>query len=113
MRSRFAPVRGVIRELVYGPEPVGAAGAAALQTYSAGELNGSRLGGLPHVNMKGEACVTYLGPIASPQKFQGNAQMGANRRAVVQQYPALPSATEPEQAATFFRDWSSIEAVLA
>ena len=109
----FAPVRGVIRELIYGPEPVGHAGAARLQTYSAGELDGSRLGGLPHVNARGEATVTFTGLISSPQQFVGNAQMGANRHAVVQAYPALPSAAQPEVAATWFRDFSSTDAVLA
>lgn len=112
MRS-FRPVRAIVREIFYGPEPVGHAGAARLQTYSAGQLDGGRIGGLPHVNMKGEASVTFLGLIESPQQFQGNAQMGANRHATVQQYPALPSTHQPEAAASWFRDWSSTEAVLA
>jgi hypothetical protein len=109
----FRPVRAIVRELIYGPEPVGHAGAAKLQTYSAGQLNGSRLGGLPHVNMRGEASVTFLGLIASPQQFVGNAQMGANRHATVQETPALPNSTQPEAAPTWFRDWSSTEAVLS
>lgn len=108
----FRPVRAIVRELIYGPEPVGHAGAARLQTYSAGQLSG-RLGGLPHVNMKGEASVTYLGLIESPQQFVGNAQMGANRHPTVQATPALPNATQPEAAPTWFRDWSSTEAVLS
>jgi hypothetical protein len=109
----FRPVRAVIRELIYGPEPIGLAGASKLQTYSAGQLDGGRLGGFPHVNMRGEATVTFLGLIESPQQFIGNAQMGANRHPVVQSSPALPSSTQPEAAPTWFRDWSSTEAVLS
>lgn len=109
----FRPVRAVVRDLIYGPEPVGHAGAAQLQTYSEGQLNGGRLGGYPHVNMKGEASVTFLGLIESPQQFVGNAQMGANRHPTVQESPALPNSTQPESAPSFFRDFSSTEAVLA
>jgi hypothetical protein len=109
----FRPARAIIRELIYGAEPVGLATASKLQTYSAGQLDGSRLGGLPHVNMKGDAGVTFLGYVASPQNFQGNAQMGANRHPTVQEYPALPSDTQPADAPTWFRDWSSTEAVLS
>jgi hypothetical protein len=109
----FRVPRAIVRDLIYGSEPVGLAGASRLQTYSDGQLNGGPLGGLPHVNMKGEATVTFLGLIESPQQFQGNAQMGANRHPTVQETPALPNATQPEAVATWFRDWSSTEAVLA
>ena len=109
----FAPVRAIVRELIYGPEPVGAAGAARLANYTQGVMNGSRIGGLPHVNMRGEDTVTFLGYVATPQVFQGNAQMGANRHPTVVEAPALPSATAPEQAPSWFRDWSSTESVLA
>ena len=109
----FRPLPQIVRELIYGPEPVGHAGAGVLQTYSAGQLSGGRLGGLPHVNMKGEASVTYLGLIQSPQGFQGNAQMGANRHPTVQESPALPNTHQPEAAQTWFRDWSSTDTVLA
>lgn len=109
----FAPVKRYVRELIYGPEPIGAAGAKKLAAYTQGVMNGSRLGGLPHVFAKGEDTVTFLGYVETPQVFQGNAQMGANRHPTIQDQPALPNATAPEQAPSWFRDFSSTEAVLA
>lgn len=109
----FRPARAIVRELIYGAEPVGLATASKLQTYSDGQLDGGPLGGTPHANMKGEASVTFLGYVASPQQFQGNAQMGANRHPTVQPSAALPSDSQPAAAPTWFRDWSSTEAVLS
>lgn len=109
----FRPARAIVRELIYGSEPVGLATASKLQTYAEGQLDGGPLGGLPHVNMKGEDTVTFLGYVQSPQQFIGNAQMGANRHPTVQESPALPNSTQPDAAPTWFRDWSSTEAVLS
>jgi hypothetical protein len=109
---RFAAVRRVVEQVIYGPEPVGAAGAAVLEGYSHGQLDGGRLGGLPHFGMKGDPALSYSGWVASPQRFQGVAQMGASKNLSVQEYPALPSAVAPEALPAWLQDWSELEGVV-
>lgn len=111
MRDRFPSVARYVRELLYGPEPVGRAGAAVLERYSHGQLDGGRLDGLPHFGMKGEANMSYLGYVASPQQFRGAAQLGASTNLSVQQYPALPNAAEPEALPTWLEDWTHLEGI--
>lgn len=82
-------------ELVYGPEPIGQAGIERLAAYNRMELSGMPGGGLPHFGMKGEANMTYTGLVASPQSFQGQAQMGSNANFTVQAFPALPNDFAP------------------
>lgn len=111
MRTRFPAVLGYFRELLYGPEPVGKAGAVILETYSHGQLDGGRLDGLPHFGMKGDPALSFLGYVASPQQFRGAAQLGASTNLSVQEYPALPSATEPEALPTWLQDWTQLEGI--
>ncbi|HEX3948073.1 MAG TPA: hypothetical protein VHW47_10220 [Acidimicrobiales bacterium] len=112
MRRFGSPAR-FVRELIYGPEPVGAAGAAVLQGYSAGQLNGGRLSGTPHYGMKGDPSISYTGLVASPQRFQGAAQMGATPTVPVEAYPALPNATSPAALPTWLQDWTEMEGILS
>jgi hypothetical protein len=112
MARRFGPLVAKITEIVYGPEPVGAAGAAVLAGYSHGQLDGGRRGGFPHYGMKGSPALTFSGYVASPQKFQGAAQIGASTNLSVQQYPALPSATPPEALPTWLQDWTQLEGIV-
>jgi hypothetical protein len=112
MGRRFASPAKMVKELVYGPEPVGQAGAAVLARYEAGQLSGGPMGGFPHFGMKGDPSLTFSGYVASPQKFQGAAQLGASKNVSIQQYPALPSATAPEALPTWLQDWSSMEGIV-
>jgi hypothetical protein len=89
-------------EDVFGPEPVGQAGAARLDTYRMLMLSGR--GTNAHFGMKGDPSVSFTGLVASPQKFQGAAQMGANASYTVQAYPALPSGTAPTALAGAITD---------
>lgn len=92
MRTFPAPVQRVL-ELVYGPEPVGRAAARRIATYE--ELDLSGRSGFPHFNMRGDPAMSFGGWVASPQQFQGAAQMGSTPDVVIQEYPALPSEQVP------------------
>lgn len=109
----FSPLRAIVRSLVYGAEPVGQAGAVVLERYSHGQLDGGRLGGLPHYGMKGSPELSYTGLVQSPQTFRGAAQMGSATKASVQDYPALPGAQAPEALPTWLSDWTNLEGTLA
>jgi len=111
-RSRFSPAAVIEKLLTYGPEPIGKAGAAILQTYSSGTINGSRFGGAPHYGMRGDPALTFSGYVSSPQSFQGAAQLGASRNLSVQDYPALPSASPPENLPTWLQDWTELEGLV-
>jgi hypothetical protein len=93
--ARTPSVARFVRELIYGPEPVGVATMQRLAGYKARDLGHGPGSTIAHVFMKGEDAVTFLGYVASPQEFIGAAQMGANRNLTVQDYPALPSDNAP------------------
>lgn len=80
-------------EDILGPEPVGRAGMTRLATYQQLMLSGRSTNA--HFGMRGEPNMSFTGLVASPQKFQGAAQMGANAGFTVQAWPALPSAQAP------------------
>lgn len=89
----FAPsIRRVI-EVIYGPEPIGRATVAGTTFYEEMDLSGRS--GYPHFNMTGDPALTYGGWVASPQQFQGQAQMGSTKDVIVQEYPALPAEQVP------------------
>lgn len=88
-------VATVIRQLVYGPEPIGAADAVVLARAQVRELSGLGGGGTPHFGERGDPAGTWAGWTASPQIFQGNVQMGKAKDAVVETYPALPNDSAP------------------
>jgi hypothetical protein len=112
VRTRFPPVAAFLRELVYGAEPVGAAGAAVLDKYAKGTVSGGPMGGIPHFGMKGDPATTFGGYVADPQVFQGAAQIGASSNLSVEEYPALPSAVPPEHLPTWLQDWTQLEGVI-
>lgn len=87
-------VARIVRLLIYGPEPIGAANALALQRASARQVSGRPGGPVAHFGMRGDPALTWNGYTASPQQFQGNVQMG-KATAVVQEYPALPNDAAP------------------
>ena len=97
----FAPVirRALVELFGSAPwaadgEPVGRAGMAVLARYNEAAFSGS--GSFPHFGARGSPYEgSYTGLVASPQTFQGSTQMGAARRAVVQDYPALPQGQAP------------------
>ena len=111
MRTFRSP-RAVVREIIYGPEPVGRAGAAMLERYSHGQLDGGRFDGFPHYGMKGSPALSFTGYVASPQRFQGRAQIGASKNLSVQAYPALPSATAPAALPAWVQDWTQLEGII-
>jgi hypothetical protein len=110
--KRFPSVRRIVETVLYGPEPVGQAGAGVLYRYEAGQLGGGRMGGYPHYGMRGDPSLTFSGYVASPQEFQGAAQLGASTNLSVQAYPALPSATTPKALPTWLQDWTALEGVV-
>ena len=108
MRSRFKPLVALAKISLWGPEPVGLAGARILQKQTAAELNGQM--GTIHYGMKGSPYEgSYTGLVASPQTFIGAAQMGAARKVSVQEYPALPAEQAPPALPTWLQDWDSLE----
>ncbi len=109
-RTAFAPLRAIVRELIYGPEPVGVATAAVLSLQRRAELGGQM--GTPHYGMRGSAETTFAGWIADPQVFQGNAQMGASLHPVVIEQPALPNAEPPAAMPIWIQDWTSMEGLV-
>jgi hypothetical protein len=111
MRKIFAPIVHHVTEVLYGPEPVGLAQARVLQLTTAAELNGQM--GTPHYGMKGSPYEgSFTGLVASPQEFQGQAQMGASRNLSVQEYPALPAEQPPAALPTWLQDWDELEGVV-
>lgn len=111
--GRRRSVARYVRELVYGPEPIGEADAAQLQMLTAGVLDGSRLGGIAHFGMKGDPSMSFTGLVASPQLFVGQAQMGKTSAIVVQAYPALPNAAPPPANRQWLQDWTQTEELLS
>jgi hypothetical protein len=111
MARSFRSPRQMVREIFYGPEPVGAAGAAMLARYSHGQLDGGPLDGTPHFGMKGEANMTWAGLTVSPQSFQGSAQLGSIPNPPVLEYPALPNSTAP-YALPAAIDWDALEGIV-
>ncbi len=108
--KRFRSPAHFVRELRYGPEPVGKAGAAILQLETAAELGGRQ--GLVHYGAKGNPATSFTGWAATPQTFRGAAQMGANSHAHVENYPALPSTTAPPALPTWLQDWTQLEGMV-
>lgn len=107
------PVARVVRQLIYGPEPIGAADVAQLHNMTFGELDGGPLGGYVHYGMKGDPALTWSGLTASPQQFVGQAQMGKTSAIVVQAYPALPNAAPPAANRQWLQDWTELEELLS
>ncbi len=107
---RFASPRQVVRTVLYGPEPVGQRGAAVLQGYADQNLNGQ--GGFPHFGMRGSEALTWSGYAATPQYFQGAAQLGSTPNPPVLPFPALPNAKPPGALPTWIQDWTSLEGIV-
>lgn len=94
-------VAAVVKKLVFGAEPIGAADAAALDAARIRQLSGRPGGGTPHFGMTGTPALTWSGWTVPVQSFVGQAQMGKARDAVVQTEPALPNASAPPQASSW------------
>jgi hypothetical protein len=62
--------------------------------------------------MKGNPATSFTGYVASPQEFQGAAQIGASKNLSIQEYPALPSAVTPEALPPWFQDWTNLEGIV-
>lgn len=107
MRTRFSSVAALVKERIYGSEPVGAAQARVLLTGIGAELSGRM--GTPHFGMHGEPNQSFTGLAASPQGFQGVAQMGSSPSVTVQAYPALPNDQPPPALPSWFNDWTATE----
>lgn len=86
--------------------------AVALEVHTHAMLGGRT--GTPHWGMKGSpyegGANTMLA--ASPQRFQGAAQLGASHNTSVQDYAALPSAGPPPAVRTWIQDWTHLEGVV-
>ena len=98
---------------VYDPDPIGTIDARALAQLTAGQLDGGRLGGFVHYGMAGSPSLSFTGPVASPQQFIGQAQMGKTSAVVVQAYPALPNAAPPPASRQWLQDWTETEELLS
>jgi hypothetical protein len=107
--TRFPAVLSRVTELLYGPEPVGEAGARVLQGELAAELSGQM--GTPHAFLNGGPETTFAGYAQDPQVFQGAAQIGATNP-VVQEYPALPATQPPASLPTWLQDWQRQEGIV-
>lgn len=110
--KRFGVPARVVKLLTYGPEPIGRATAAKLAAYDEGQLDGGRIGGLPHFGMRGDPALSFAGYVSSPQTFVGAAQMGANTGVSVQGYPALPSEQAPVGTVQWLQDWDQLEGIV-
>lgn len=102
-------VARIVKQLVYGPEPIGAADAVALAQGQVRELSGLSGGGTPHFGESGTPACSWAGWTASPQQFIGNAQMGKAATAIVETYPALPNATAPVGVASWIAQQESLD----
>ena len=109
-RASFPALRAVVKELIYGPEPVGLDTAAVLELELRAELSGQM--GTVHWGEAGSAETTCAAWIASPQVFQGNAQMGATLHPQIPAEAALPNAQPPSQMATWLYEWDSMEGLV-
>jgi hypothetical protein len=89
------------------PESIGLANMKALATYNIAEYSGLPGGGYPHFGMRGDPSTTWMGLTASPQLFQGQAQMGKTPAVVVQEYPALPQDQAPPAIVSWLPDWTA------
>jgi hypothetical protein len=107
---RFPSPSRVVKLLTYGPEPVGKAAQAFLRNYTLNQLSGHGPDGIPHYGMRGDAALTFSGWVASPQQFQGNAQMGASHNTSVQRYPALPADQAPNNLPQWLNDYEALQA---
>lgn len=110
MKRGWPSPRRVVRQLLFGADGPGTAGAAMLQMQYGAELAGRM--GTPHWGEKGGADVTYGGWIASPQGFRGAAQLGATHTPPDMPQPALPNATAPPSFPPWLADWSQLEGVV-
>jgi hypothetical protein len=94
---------------------IGAAEAASLESTTHRMLAGPAGGyGIAHWGAKGSpyegGANTMLA--ASPQRFQGQAQMGASYNVSVQRYAALPNDQSPAALPSWVQDWDSLEGVV-
>jgi len=89
------------------PEPIGLDVMTALAAYNVAEYGGAGGGGYPHFNMKGDPAGTWMGLTATPQTFQGQAQMGKTAGVSVQTYPALPNDQAPAAVVSWLPDWTT------
>lgn len=89
------------------PEPIGLEVMTALAAYNIAEYSGGPGGGLAHFGMKGDPSMTWSGLTASPQTFQGQAQMGKTTGVSVQEYPALPNDQAPKGIVSWLPDWTA------
>ena len=108
-QTRFPSPRELVKQLVYGPEPVGKRAVAFLRAYTLGQLKGTPPGGLPHYGMKGDPALTFTGYVSSPQEFQGPVQMGASHNTSVQAYPALPSDQAPPNLPSWLDNYEQLQ----
>jgi hypothetical protein len=110
MRRQFPAPVSIVRRLLYGPEPVGEAGAAVLQRELFAELSGQM--GTPHAFLNGGPETTFFGYAEDPQTFVGAAQLGATRNPPVQEYPALPAGQPPAALPQWLQTWQRDEGVV-
>jgi hypothetical protein len=89
------------------PEPVGLEAMTALASYNIAEYGGGPGGGYVHYGMKGDPALTWSGLTATPQIFQGQAQMGKTTGVSVQEYPALPNDQAPPGIVSWLPDWTA------
>jgi hypothetical protein len=109
MRSFRSPAQ-FIRQLIYGPEPVGQAGAVVLERYSHGQLDGGPLDGFPHFGMTGDPSLSFSGYVASPQLFRGvGGLFGHAKNLSVDEHPALPNSSPPAALPEWLNQLEGIE----
>lgn len=89
------------------PEPIGRRVMAALAKFNVLEYSGRAGGGYPHFGMKGDPAETWMGWTATPQSFQGQAQLGKTTGVSVQTYPALPADNPPAAIVQWLPDWTA------
>ncbi len=89
------------------PEPIGAGILASLANFNRLGYSGGPGGGYPHFGMKGDPSTTWSGLTATPQSFQGQAQMGKTTGVSVQTYPALPNDQAPAGVVSWLPDWTA------
>lgn len=89
------------------PESIGGEVLASLANYNRMEYSGQPGGGYPHFGMRGDPATTWMGLTASPQSFQGQAQMGKTTGVSVQEYPALPQDQAPAGVVAWLPDWTA------
>ena len=106
-RRRGATVGGLAVGVPAEPEEIGLEMMTNLAGYNIAEYSGGPGGGLAHFGMKGDPATTWLGLTATPQIFQGQAQMGKTTGVSVQEYPALPQDQAPKGVVSWLPDWTA------